>query len=88
MTSKHPQRDDERRRKGIEPGEPAGNAIYDPAEQSQRMDAPAGEQPSGGEPLRGTQPSRAPDRSKQPHPSDELPNREKRTARPTDERGL
>ena len=89
MASKSPQREGEDRSlKGIDPEEPAGNAIYDPAEQTRRRDLPADEQPGAGEPMRGTQPSEAPDRSNQPHPSDVLPNRDKPAARPTDERGL
>ena len=51
----------------IDPTKPAGNAQYDPREQTQRLDMPAAAQTSEGEPGRGTAPSRAADRSHQPH---------------------
>ena len=44
----------------------AGNAQFDPANQTTRKDMPADEQKSGGEPARGTAPSKEVDRSKQP----------------------
>jgi hypothetical protein len=51
----------------IDPNRPAGNAQFDPRQQTQRMDMPSDAQVSQGEPGRGTAPSRAPDRSHQPH---------------------
>jgi hypothetical protein len=40
---------------------PAGNAIYDPSQQTQRLDMPAEEQKTAGEPARGTAPPRPED---------------------------
>jgi len=51
----------------IDPTKPAGNAQYDPRHQTHRMDMPSEAQASAGEPGRGTAPSRASDRSHQPH---------------------
>jgi hypothetical protein len=53
----------------VDPRKPAGNAQYDPAEQTRRTDMPEEEQKSTGEPARGTAPSQSADRSNQPHPA-------------------
>lgn len=45
---------------------PAGNAEFDPRQQSKRLDMPADEENGRGTPGRGSEPSRAPDRSLQP----------------------
>jgi hypothetical protein len=49
---------------------PAGNAQYDPRQQTVRTDMPKNRQRSAGERARGTQPSQEGDRSNQPHPHD------------------
>lgn len=57
-------RDEEGKRSASHPGVPAmtdgpaGNAIYDPAEQTTREDMPRAEQPSEGEVHRGSLPPR------------------------------
>jgi hypothetical protein len=51
----------------IDPRKPAGNAQFDPAQQTRRMDMPKEAQKGRGEAKRGTAPSRAADRSRQPH---------------------
>jgi hypothetical protein len=55
----------------IDPTKVAGNAQFDPAEQTHRIDMPDDEQKAEGEPGRGNLPSRAPDRSRQPRTHEE-----------------
>lgn len=57
----------------IDPTKPAGNAQFDPREQTVRADMPGDRQTTEGQPRRGTAPSLAPDRSHQPerHDTDE-----------------
>jgi hypothetical protein len=56
---------------GTDDPRPAGNAQFDPAQQSKRLDIPEDEQQASGEPTRGSEPSREPDRSRQPHRHDD-----------------
>ena len=48
----------------------AGNAQFDPTNQTQREDMAPDEQKSGGPPARGTAPSHEADRSQQPYRED------------------
>jgi hypothetical protein len=48
----------------------AGNAQFDPTNQTTRRDMPEEEQESGGPAARGTAPSKDVDRSNQPHRTD------------------
>ena len=60
----------DKKRAAIPSSKPAGNAQFDPREQTVRTDMPETSQRSAGEPARGTQPSKEGDRSRQPHPHD------------------
>jgi len=61
-----------------EPHAPAGNAVYDPEQQTQRADVdPSDEEVDvNGEILRGSAPSTAPDDSHQPHRDDHRSNQD------------
>lgn len=51
---------------------PAGNAVYDPKQQTQRADMPAGEQKGEHQELRGNRPG--PESPNKPHRDEERPH--------------
>jgi hypothetical protein len=75
MASKK-ERDEEELRYGkahqAEDPAPAGNAVYDPKQQTQRIDMPAGEQKGEHQELRGNRP--APESPNKPHRDEERPH--------------
>jgi hypothetical protein len=80
LEAQSPDRHEDDAQKQPQP-ESAGNAIYDPANQTQRLDAPASsEEKTQGELLRGTAPSSNPDESHQPQRDDHRSNQDSGTA--------